>query len=228
MSYHYSIKELPADDRPRERMLKAGSSVLTNAELFAILIGGGYQEVSAIQLSQQLLNDNGGLAGLTRLSLRDLMKIKGIGLAKAASMKAAMELGRRIASMPAVDKPAISSPEDAAALLVPKYGDRDQEHVGILALDVKNRVLQEKVITIGILDGSVIHPREIFKPALSANAASILLFHNHPSGDTSPSGKDIEVTKRIVEAGETLGITLVDHLIISRNSYLSLKQKGHM
>lgn len=226
MAYHYSIKELPEDDRPRERMLKGGSEALSNAELFAILIGGGYKEVSAIQLAQRLLNENGELSGLTRLSLRDLMKIKGIGLSKAASIRAAIELGKRIASMPAVERPTISSPGQAASLLQPKYGDRDREHVGILSLDVKNRLIEEKVITIGILDGSLIHPREIFRAALSANAASILLFHNHPSGDTTPSSKDIEVSKRLAEAGKTIGVPVVDHIIVSQRGYTSLKKQG--
>jgi DNA repair protein RadC len=228
MTKRYSIKELPTSDRPRERMLEGGSEYLSNPELIAILIGGGYQDVSALELANQILAKLEGLRGLKDLTIRDLMQFKGIGLAKATSLRAAIELGMRLARIPETKRPEINNPLLAAQLIMPKYGDRDQEHVGILALDVKNKLLLEKVITIGILDGSLIHPREVFRPALNANAASILLFHNHPSGDVTPSSKDIDVTKRLVNAGKMLGIEVADHLIVSPNNFTSLKQLGHI
>lgn len=224
-SYNTTIKELPSDDRPRERLESFGPQSLSNAELLAILLGGGFQNVSALSLAQRLLNASSSLLELSGKELEELKLHKGIGNAKACTLMAAFEIGRRIASSNKEDSLSINSPETAASLLMPKYGSKKQEHVGILALDTKNKIIKEVVITVGTLNGSMIHPREVFRPALQANSSSILLFHNHPSGDPTPSGKDIEVTKRLFEAGKLMGIDLVDHLIITHNKFISLKKQ---
>ena len=224
--YSVSIKELPSDDRPRERLAAFGPKSLSNTELLAILLGGGFQNVSAINLAQMLLNSSTSLLDLAGKELDELTQHKGIGEAKACTLMAAFEIGRRIASENPEQAETISSPESAAARLMPRYGNLKQEHVGILALDTKNKVIKEAIITIGTLNGSMIHPREVFRPAIQANASSILLFHNHPSGDPTPSEKDIEVTQRLFDAGKNLGVELVDHLIVSHSRFISLKKQN--
>jgi DNA repair protein RadC len=228
LNYHVTIKELPSDDRPRERMQSLGPSALSNAELLAILLGGGFQNFSALNLAQHILQQHESLHGVSKRSLEELMQTKGIGLAKASSLLAAFELGKRIASGRENEKPVISSPESAAMLLMPKYGDRGQEHVGILALDTKNRVIKEEIVSVGTLDSSIAHPRDIFRPAVLANAAGIILFHNHPSGDPQPSDTDTQITERIKKSSKLVGIELLDHLIIGKNSFVSMKQCGLM
>lgn len=225
-SYSTAIKELPSDDRPRERLQTFGPDSLSNAELLAILLGGGFQNVSALELAQRLLNSSSSLIDLSGKELDELTQHKGIGSAKGCTLVAAFEIGRRIAASSPEKNFTISSPEQAASRLMPKYGSRKQEHVGILALDTKNKIIREVIITVGTLNGSMIHPREVFRPALQANSSSILLFHNHPSGDPTPSEKDLEVTKRLFEAGKLMGIDLVDHLILSHNRFVSLKKQN--
>lgn len=225
-AYSVTIKELPQDDRPRERLEAYGTGALGNAELIAILLGGGFRNVSALGLAQKLLQDHGSIAGLARADLHALRATKGVGLAKASSLLAAFELGRRVASLGALDRTAISTPEDAAAILMPRFADLEREQVGILALDTKHRIIREEVVSIGILDGSMVHPRELFRPAIQANAAAIVMFHNHPSGDPSPSGRDLEISRRIRDAGALIGIELLDHLILARSGFVSLKRQG--
>ena len=224
--YSTTIKELPSDDRPRERLSAYGPQALSNAELLAILLGGGFQNVSAINLAQILLNSSQSLVDLAGKEFEEFTSHKGIGEAKACTLMAAFEIGKRIASASPESSPTISSPEAAASRLMPRYGGLKQEHVGILALDTKNKVIKEVVITVGTLNGSMIHPREVFRPALQANSSSILLFHNHPSGDPAPSEKDIEITRRLAEAGKLMGIEVVDHLVISHNRFISMKKQG--
>ena len=226
--YKYTIKELPADERPRERLQQYGAESLGTAELVAIVLAQGFRNVSAVDLAQHLLGSHGGLVGLAKLDFETLRGEKGIGLAKAAQLCAAFELGRRLARSDVLDRPLVSTPEQAAELLMPRYGDRKQEHLGLLALDSKNRVLKEEVVSVGTLDSSLAHPREVFRPAIVANAASVILFHNHPSGDTTPSAKDGEITRRLAEAGRTLGLEVVDHIVVARNRFASLRRLGLM
>lgn len=228
VEYTITIKELPEDDRPRERLEAYGPGALSNAELIAILLGGGYRNFSALNLAQHLLQQFDGLAGISRADLDELRAAKGIGLAKASSLLAAAELGRRVASTGKRERPQISSPKAAGDLLIPKYGDLPKENVGILALDTKNRVIREEVISVGTLDGSMVHPREVFRPALMSNAAAVILFHNHPSGDATPSSKDISITRRLVDAGKLMGMELLDHIIVTRTTVVSLKERGLM
>jgi DNA repair protein RadC len=225
VEYHVTIKELPADERPRERLEHYGVGALSTAELVAILLNSGYRNVSALQLAQYLLQSNGGLVGLAKAELDALRSEKGVGLAKAARLIAAFELGRRLASADAADRALVTSPEQAAAVIVPKYGDREREHFGLLALDTKNRVIKEVVVSVGTLDGSIAHPREIFRPAILANAAAVILFHNHPSGDPTPSETDVQVTKRLADAGRMMGVEILDHIVVARNRFISLKRQ---
>jgi DNA repair protein RadC len=227
-AYSYTIKELPAEERPRERLRYYGPETLANAELVAILLGHGFHKVSAVELAQHLLNRHDGLVGLANLDFDTLCGEKGIGPAKASQLAAAFELGRRLARSDNQERAQVKSPEQAAALLIPRYGDRAQEHVGLLALDAKSRVVKEVIVTVGTLDGSLVHPREVFRPAVLANACSIILFHNHPSGDIEPSVKDIEITRRLMEAGRVMGLEVADHIIVARNRFASLRRLGYM
>jgi DNA repair protein RadC len=228
LRYKITIKELPADERPRERLQKYGPSSLSNAELVAILLGGGFQNFSALSLAQHMLQEHEGLLGLSKAGMEELCSSKGIGLAKACQLIAAFELGRRVAGSSEAERPVVTSPESAAAILMPRYGHRSKEHVGLLALDTKNKVIKEAVVSIGILDGSLVHPREVFRPAILANAAAVLLFHNHPSGDPTPSKKDIELTARLQEAGKLMGMEMLDHIVVARSRFVSLKKQGLM
>jgi len=227
-NYSYTIKELPVEERPRERLQRHGPESLGTAELVAILLGVGFREVSAIDLAHHLLGRHGGLLGLAKLEFDELRAEKGIGLAKAAQLAAAFELGRRLARRDGTDRPQITNPEQAAALLIPRYGDRKQEHLGLLALDSKNRVLKEIVVSVGTINSSLAHPREVFRPAIMANACSVILFHNHPSGDTEPSGVDEEITRRLAKAGNLMGLEVTDHIIVARNRFASLRRLGLM
>lgn len=228
LQYTITIKELPEEDRPRERLQQYGPSSLSNSELVAILLGGGFRNVSALSLAQLLLQENGGLKELSHAHLEKLTVQKGVGIAKACCLVAAFELGRRAARSSGHERPSIKTPEDAAALLMPKYGNLEKETVGVLILDTKNKVIKDEVVSIGILDGSMVHPREVYRSAVISNAAGIILFHNHPSGDPTPSEKDIAVTRRISEAGKIMGLELLDHIIVARDRFVSLKSQKLM
>lgn len=228
MRYNYMIKDLPEGERPRERLRKYGPEALSNSELVAILLGIGFRNVSALDLAQHLLQNHNGIVGLAKMDLDALCKEKGIGLAKGAQLTAAFELGRRLASASLEDRPTVTTPEQAAALLMPRYGDKRQETVGFLALDTKNRVLKEAVVSTGTIDTAIVHPREVFRPAILADACAVIVFHNHPSGDPTPSKKDAEITKRLMEAGKMLGLEVVDHIIVARNRFVSMRRQNLM
>ncbi|NLC38684.1 MAG: DNA repair protein RadC, partial [Clostridia bacterium] len=187
--------------RPREKMQTQGPEALSNGELLAILIRVGNRSESALDLANRLLAQAGGLRFLVETSIEELSKIKGIGLAKASQIKAAVELGRRIALDPGEMRPVIRSPEDVASLLMEKMRFLDREHFQVLTLNTKNQVLGIKTAFIGSLNSSIVHPREIFKEAIKRSAAALILVHNHPSGDPSPSPEDLDVTRRLQEAG---------------------------
>ncbi|MBZ4687283.1 MAG: repair protein RadC [Clostridia bacterium] len=224
--YHLTIKELPKDMRPRERMISNGPSALSNSELLAILLRTGNAGETAMDLASRILSSSGGLKQMAAISMEELSKFKGIGIAKAAQIIAAIELGRRIASTSEEARPKISCPEDVANLLLEEMRHLDREHFRCLSLNTKNYLLAIDSISIGSLNSSIVHPREVFKKAVIRSAAGVILVHNHPSGDPTPSGEDISVTKRLVHAGETLGIDVLDHLIIGDKRYISLKEKG--
>ncbi|WP_073342792.1 RadC family protein [Caldanaerobius fijiensis] len=218
---------MPSDERPRERMLKYGPEVLSNVELLAIIIRTGTKNESAIKLAERLLNRAGedGLKFLLDSSLEELSKIKGVGLAKAAELKAAIELGIRVQKA-ARKIHTITKPQDIADLLMVEMRYLKKEVFKIVLLNVKNQVISIENISIGNLNSSIVHPREIFNAAIRKYSASIILVHNHPSGDPTPSMEDINVTKRIIEGGKILGIDVLDHIVIGDGTYVSMKQKN--
>ena len=220
------IADLPNAERPRERLENAGAAALSNGELLAILLRTGLGGKSVIHLAEQLLADHNGLAGLMRLSFGELCTVRGIGKAKAAQLQAAVELGKRLAAISPEDRPRISSPADAANLLMLDMGYLDQEHLKVILLDTRNRVLKIVEVYKGSLDTSLVRVGELFREAIRVNAAGIILAHNHPSGDPSPSPEDLVLTRMVVEAGRLLSITLVDHLVIGQQRFVSLKERG--
>lgn len=211
--------------RPREKLALSGETSLTEAELLAIILGIGSTRSNALELAQQLLMKHEGLRHLKDASLQDLMSEHGVGLAKAVSIKAAIELGRRMA-LYQNHKPCITSPEDVKNLVMEEMRYFDREHFRTVYLDRKGGLLGMEDISVGGLHSSLVHPREVFKNAIKKSAASVILIHNHPSGDPGPSSEDIQVTRRIVEAGNIMGIEVLDHIIIGDNTYCSMKSRG--
>ncbi len=220
------IKDIPEDERPREKMLKQGSEYLSNAELLAILLRTGSQKQSAFTLAQKIIKEIKSLSNLHQMEIEQLMQIKGIGLAKAVQIKAALELGKRVAQASGDDKYTIKSPQDAANYMMEEMRYLAQEHFYALLLNVKNQVLSKELISVGSINSSIVHPREVFKQAIIKNASSLIVLHNHPSGDPTPSREDIEVTKRLSETGKIIGIEILDHIVIGDLRFVSLKEKG--
>lgn len=222
----HRIKDMRSDDRPRERLERQGPRALSNPELLAILLGTGVPGLNAVQLAQELLNKFGGLPGLHKADYDDLVKSRGIGPAKAAQLGAAVELGRRLAVSIPEDRPAIHSPEQAAELVMYEMGALSREHLRVLLLDTRNRLVRITEVYQGSLNTSLIRVGEVFRDAVRANAAAVIVVHNHPSGDPSPSPEDVAVTRDIIEAGRVLDIEVLDHLVIGTGRFVSLKSKG--
>lgn len=222
----YMLRELPADERPRERMQQHGASALSHAELLAILLRTGTRNESAVRLAERILNDCGGLKRFAERNWDELTHIRGIGPAKALQLQASIELGRRVARSRLPDTVRIARPQDAADLLMEELRHLREEHFVCLFLNTKNQVIGRQTLSIGSLNASVVHPREVFRAAIRRSSASILCAHNHPSGDPTPSPEDIALTRRLAEAGELIGIELLDHLVIGDNRYISLKESG--
>ena len=220
------MKTVAAHDRPREKLQRLGTSALGDNELMAIVLGHGRSNASALDLANTLLAGIGGADSLARARLDDLMKIDGIGPARAAQILAAVELGRRTLTRGGRQRVQVTSPQTVADLLLPQYGNRPVEQFGVVLLDTKHRVLRTTIVSIGTLDASIVHPREIFREATAAGAAAIVLFHNHPSGDPEPSADDVQLTKRMVAAGVLMGIDVIDHVILADVRYCSLREKG--
>ncbi len=222
----YRITDLATSERPRERLAALGAGALSSAELIAILLRTGIEGLNAVQLAQDLLMDLGGLSGLHQVPYEELRSRRGIGPAKAAQLKAAVELGRRLGAAVPEDRPTIQSPSDAAALLLYEMGALEQEHLRVLLLDTRNRLIRTIEVYRGSLNTSLIRVGEVFRDAVRSNAASIIIVHNHPSGDPTPSPEDVSVTRALVEAGSLLDIEVLDHLVIGKNCFVSLKSKG--
>ena len=223
----HRILDLPTNDRPRERLEREGPGVLSNAELLAILLRVGIAGENAVRVAERLLAKLDGLPGLHRAAYSDLRAQKGIGPAKAAQLQAAIELGRRIATSSLDERAAISSPADAANLLMYQMAALDQEYLYVILLDTRNRVLGRPFeVYHGSLNTSLIRVGELFREAIKVNAAALIVAHNHPSGDPTPSPEDVAVTRALVEAGKLLDIDVLDHLVIGRYRFVSLKERG--
>ena len=217
-----TIKEIPLNDRPREKMAANGAAVLTDAELIAILLRTGTAEKSAIDIASEMTADGGlykRLAGITRIN--ELTNIKGLGQAKAATVLAALEIGRRIASAKPIEKIHLSCPQDVADFLMPRLRYAAKEQFVVILLNNKNKVIGTEVVSEGSLSSSIVHPREVFAPAILHHAAAIMVAHNHPSGDPKPSIEDEEVTRLLLRSGKVLGIPMIDHVVIGDGNYYS-------
>jgi len=222
----YRIRDLHESDRPRERLTALGPQALSNAELIAILLRVGVTGESAVHVGQRLLNKFGGLTGLHRAPLADIKKQHGLGDAKAAQIKAAIELGRRLTLEAPEERPGINSPADAAALVSYEMSALEQEHLRVILLDRRNRVLETVEVYKGSVNSSQVRIGEVFKEAVRKNASAVVVIHNHPSGDPTPSPDDVAVTRAIVQAGKLLDVEVLDHLVIGQGKWVSLKERG--
>lgn len=220
----YMIKEIPKQERPRERFIKFGSTSLSNQELIAIILRTGYKKESVLSLSRKLLNEYHSLKELSQASINELTKLKGIGISKAIELKTVFEISRRLQQETFKDNIKLSNPESIYLLLKDSLEMKTQEHLIAIYLNTKGELIKKKTLFIGSLNSSLIHPREIFKYAVTYSAASIVLVHNHPSGDPTPSSHDIDVTKIIEENAKMMDISLMDHIIIGRDKYYSFKE----
>ena len=227
--YSVNIKDMPESMRPREKLMARGEASLNDAELLAIVLGMGTKKINALDLATRMLVKHGSLRQLKEASLEELTSEKGVGPAKAVSIKAAIEIGRRIAG-DVQSRIAIRSPEDVinavASMNMEEMRYFDREHFRVMYLDRKGGLLLMEDVSVGGLHSSIVHPREVFKTAVKKSAASMILVHNHPSGDPTPSREDIDITRRLMEAGQLMGIEVLDHVIIGENTYCSLKARG--
>ncbi len=221
------IKELLVEERPREKIKKYGPSVLGNSELIALILGYGSKQKSVLEISNKLLK-NYSLNSLSTLSISELTKNFGIGEAKACKIVACFELARRLASFVPQERLTVNNAEDVARILIPQMSYLKKENFKAVYLDSRRRIIKDETIFVGSMNSSIVHPREIFEPAITEGAAAIILIHNHPSGDPAPSKADIEITKQLIECGEILEIEVLDHLIIGGNSYFSFREEGFL
>ncbi|MBS4168378.1 DNA repair protein RadC [Parachlamydia sp. AcF125] len=222
----YSVLSLPIADRPRERLLKHGADVLSSVELIAVLLGSGMRGMPILQLSQEIMSRFGSLQNLADATVEELCQIKGLGIAKAIQLKAALNLGKRLSRTQASAKFQIKTPLHAYHLIKDDLEKEMKEHFVTILQDVKGYVICSPTIAIGTLTATLVHPREVFYPAIRHRAAGMILAHNHPSGDPTPSKEDLEVTKTLVAVGRLVGICVNDHLIIGKDRYVSLREEG--
>jgi DNA repair protein RadC len=220
------IKDLPLDDRPREKLILRGPQSLSDSELLAIILRTGTKGKSVVQISQEIIKKNGNLASLAVKTVSAYTKDVGIGKDKAATLAAVFEIAKRVnAQIKWFSDVKITSPEDVAKIFIPLLKDEIKEHFFVLCLNSANKIIKYENISIGNLNSSVVHPREVFKVAIDNNSANIIVLHNHPSGNPEPSNEDISITKKLVESGKILGIEIFDHIIIAGNQYLSFVEK---
>lgn len=225
---HKSIKEWREDERPRERLLAHGGHTLSEPELLAVLLGSGTRGRSAVDVARELIEHAGDITRLSARNGNELSTIKGMGDAKAARLAAAFELVRRVQAQPFDPKQQIQSPQDVARHFIPRLRGAQKETFRIVLLDSANRIFRDVLISEGSLNASIVHPREVFRPAIAESAAAMILLHNHPSGNPEPSREDVAITKQLCEAGKLIDIGILDHLIIAGETFTSLAQRGLM
>jgi len=222
-----TIHDLPVSERPRERLQKLGVESLSAQELLALILGRGIAGESVMVTAQRLFSQFGNLKGIANASVEELSQVRGIGIAKASQIKASFELANRLEGCVEVaNKPVIKSPEEVVSQVKGRLKGKKKEYFLALLLDTRNHLIRIAEISVGSLDASIVHPREVFKEAMSASAAAVIFVHNHPSGDPTASEDDIKLTKRLLEAGEIVGIDVLDHVIVGDKDYLSLKRNG--
>ncbi len=226
VEYTFTIHDMDQGDRPRERLLELGERALSTSELLAIGLRTGIGGENVVRLAERLLAEFGGLPGLARATIAELVEVKGIGPAKAVEIKAALEMGRRLLASTPQERPKVTTPADAANLLMSEMTFLEQEHLKVVLLDTRNRVLSTPTIYVGSLNTSVIRVGELFRMAIRNNAAAMIVAHNHPSGDPAPSPEDIRVTRTLVKAGKLLDIEILDHIVIGRQKFVSMKERG--
>lgn len=220
------VRDLPKEDRPREKLIGRGAAALSDTELLAILLRTGTSSVSVLHLAEEVLAKyrDKGLVAIMNMSPQEIATVHGVGLAKAATIVAAVELGRRLSTRAAQKTEKIEGPEDAARYMMPMLRYEQKEHFLVMLLDVRNRVIATSTISVGGLTSSIAHPREVFREAIRHSAAALILVHNHPSGDPSPSREDIQLTRQMMKAGDVMGIPVLDHIILANDDFLSIKE----
>ncbi|MBQ1913967.1 MAG: DNA repair protein RadC [Selenomonadaceae bacterium] len=222
------VRDLPIDERPREKLMADGAACLSNVELLAILLRTGTKEHSVLRVAEQVLAryKDVGITAMMNMSVAELSSVQGIGAVKAATILAAVELGRRLSQKAAEKVEIVHGPEDVAHYAMPRFRFEQKEHFAVMLLNTKNHILGLTDVSVGSLSASIVHPREVFQTALRYAAAAMILIHNHPSGDPSPSREDINVTQRLVKAGKIMDIPVLDHIILGDNRFVSIKEKG--
>jgi DNA repair protein RadC len=226
IQYRPTVREMPSDERPRERLERYGAATLQTSELLAIILRVGIRGENVMELASRLLRDYGGLGGLAAADMGQLCAEHGLGVAKAAQLKAALELGRRLSVLAPGERPQIGRPGDVANLVAGELEYLPQEQLRVLCLDTKHRVIWQQTIYQGTVDSSAVRAAEVFKPAVTRSCPAIVVVHNHPSGDPTPSPEDVRTTERLAKAGEYLDIELLDHLVIGRGRFVSLKERS--
>lgn len=222
------MDEIPPEDRPRERLKALGAEVLTIRELVAMVIGPGTSRAGAMDVARNVLAAVSVVKDLAGVSVEKLARVKGVGEAKACRLKAAVELGRRVAKATRGQARIVRCPDDAAGLVIEDMKNLDREHFGVILLDAKNAVISVERVSVGTVNSSLVHPREVLKPALEKSATSIILVHNHPTGNVAPSREDIMITRRFEKCGRILGIEVIDHIIVGDGNYRSMKESGYL
>jgi DNA repair protein RadC len=222
----FTVRDLPRQERPRERLQRFGPEALSAQELLALVIGRGIPKKSVMNIAQELLARFGNIKAISQATIEELSQIKGIGLAKAAQIKACFELGRREELEPELKNFDIKNPEAVVKAIRASIKDKAKEHFKLILLNPRNKIIGISTISMGTLNASLVHPREVFKDAITHSAASVVLAHNHPSGDPEPSEDDLKITKKLVDSGKILGIEVIDHIIIAKNRFKSLANEG--
>ncbi|OGW57073.1 MAG: hypothetical protein A3D21_00425 [Nitrospirae bacterium RIFCSPHIGHO2_02_FULL_42_12] len=222
----FTVHDLPKPERPRERLKRFGPEALSAQELLALIIGRGVPQKSVMTIAQELLVKFGDIKTISEATLEELSQIKGIGFAKAAQIKACFELGKRQDLEPELKDFDIKDPQSVVKAIRASIKDKAKEHFKLILLNARNKIIGISTVSIGSLNASIVHPREVFKDAIMHNAYSVVLAHNHPSGDPEPSEDDIKMTRQLIDSGKILGIEVIDHIIVTQNKYLSFKAKG--